>query len=412
MHTPVSSLFAAACLAALVWPAGEAAAQADPAPNDAAVASVQGPAQPNGLSPPTPEDAPRKREGFLDKFYDDEDGKLDFSEFLARGGFIPVPIIISEPAVDGGFGLAAMFLKADPNDPRNVTRRGAAALKTGNGSYGFGFFQAGEALDRRLTYRFGVGRGKVNLTAFPRFAPGGIEYSNSYKYGVIGTARWHVAGDRLSIGPIIDFRKFDSQLVLAGAPPEYAADFGRTLKTGAIGLGVHYDSRDNRLSPTSGLDAFVDAKFNLDELGSDREFETYEFHAYAFHRLSPQWRLAAKAELDTIRGRYPSVFAPYVEQRGIEAVHYQGENVLSTEAELTWQVSRRWSLLAFAGYGTADGGDSRIFADSGAIVSGGAGFRYLIARKLGLQVGIDAAVGPQGEVVYLQFGHAWALGMD
>jgi hypothetical protein len=355
--------------------------------------------------------APEEKQGFFRRFFDEEDGQLDFSNFLAKGGFIPIPIIISEPAVDGGFGLAAAFLSADPNDPRNVTRRIAAAFKTGNGSYGYGYFQSGQAFERRVIYKFGAGRGKVNLTAYPGFAPDGIEYTNSYKYGVIGTARWRF-GEHLSAGPIIDFRKFDSQLDIAGVPPEYAQDFGRTLKTGAVGLGLHFDSRDNTTTPTSGVNAFIDSKFNRDALGIDRNFEIYDADLYLFHKLSPAWRLGAKVEVDAARGRYPSVFAPYVDQRGVDAVRYQGDTVLSTEAELTWQFDRRWSLLAFAGYGRANAGDSRVFADSGAVVSGGAGFRYRLARKLGMDAGVDFAVGPEGTVFYLQFGHAWSLGMD
>lgn len=46
------------------------------------------------------------------------------------------------------------------------------------------------------------------------------------------------------------------------------------------------------------------------------------------------------------------------------------------------------------------------------IVGGGGGFRYRIARKLGLDAGVDVAVGPGGAVFYLQFGHAWGMGMD
>jgi hypothetical protein len=391
---------AALWLLALACPSG-ALAQEEVAVDD----EVQG-APEQTTSPPL-----EHKGGFFRRFFDEEDGKLDFSNFLARGGFIPIPIIISEPAVDGGFGLAAAFLSADPDNPRNVTRRIAAAFKTGNGSYGYGYFQSGQALDERLIYKFGIARGKVNLTAYPGFAPEGIEYTNSYKYGVIGNARWRF-GEHFSAGPIIDFRKFDSQLEIAGVPPEYADDFGRTLTTGAIGLGLHYDGRDNTMSPTSGVNAFLDAKFNLDELGSHRNFEIYDADLYLFQRLSPEWRLAVKAEVDAARGSYPSVFAPYIDQRGIEAVRYQGETVLSSEAEVTWQVSRRWSLLAFGGLGLTDSGDSRVFDNSGAIVSGGAGFRYRIARKLGLDAGVDVAVGPGGTVVYLQFAHAWALGMD
>ena len=41
--------------------------------------------------------------------------------------------------------------------------------------------------------------------------------------------------------------------------------------------------------------------------------------------------------------------------------------------------------------------------------SGGGGFRYLIARQLGFQTGIDVARGPEEWAFYLQFGSAWVL---
>ena len=103
------------CALTLAWPGNASAQQAAesgaPAPDD--------PAQVPSEQAPTPDED----EGFFGRFFDDEDGKLDFSQVLARGGFIPIPIIISEPAVDGGFGLAAAFISANPDDPRNVTRR-------------------------------------------------------------------------------------------------------------------------------------------------------------------------------------------------------------------------------------------------------------------------------------------------
>src|SRR4051812_17634781 len=98
---------AALGLLAVSCPSGGASAQDE-------TETTQGP--PEVATAPPPEQKP----GFFRQFFDEEDGKLDFSNFLARGGFIPIPIIISEPAVDGGFGIAAAFLSADPNDPRNV----------------------------------------------------------------------------------------------------------------------------------------------------------------------------------------------------------------------------------------------------------------------------------------------------
>jgi hypothetical protein len=40
--------------------------------------------------------------------------------------------------------------------------------------------------------------------------------------------------------------------------------------------------------------------------------------------------------------------------------------------------------------------------------SAGFGFRYLLARKLGLQSGVDLGFGPSGQkAVYIQVGSAW-----
>jgi hypothetical protein len=40
-------------------------------------------------------------------------------------------------------------------------------------------------------------------------------------------------------------------------------------------------------------------------------------------------------------------------------------------------------------------------------VSGGVGFRYRIARKFGLDLGLDIAVSETDEAIYIQFGSAW-----
>ncbi len=46
-----------------------------------------------------------------------------------------------------------------------------------------------------------------------------------------------------------------------------------------------------------------------------------------------------------------------------------------------------------------DGGDN--------VWNAGGGFRYLVARQLGLQMGIDAGVSPDDWGIYIIFGSAW-----
>lgn len=46
------------------------------------------------------------------RFRDPQDGQFDVSSFLEKPrGFLPVPIVITEPAVGYGGGLAGMFLR-------------------------------------------------------------------------------------------------------------------------------------------------------------------------------------------------------------------------------------------------------------------------------------------------------------
>jgi hypothetical protein len=375
-------------------------AAAQDAPPEAPDAQAEPPAEP-----------PHK--GFFARLKDEEDGKFDFSNVLAKGGFLPVPIIITEPAVDGGFGLAAAFLRKNPDNPRQITKTAVAAFKTGNGSYGYGAFRAGYLFGGRLDYKIGVARGKITLTTYPGFAPNGIEYTNHYDYGVLGSAMWHFKDARFSAGPLFDFRKLRSELDLGeNVPDKFAGDFSRTLHTGALGFGFHFDDRDNPLTPTRGTNAYAQAKFNRGAFGSDRDYTLYAIESYSFDKLAPKWRIGQKLEMKAIRGDFPAYFAPSIDLRGVQSGRYQGMNMASSEAELTWQLSPRWSLLGFGGVGITDGGDRRVYKDSGAIFAGGAGFRYRIARKLGLDAGLDFAYGPQGFVFYIQFGHAWSFGMD
>jgi len=81
--------------------------------------------------------------------------------------------------------------------------------------------------------------------------------------------------------------------------------------------------------------------------------------------------------------------------------------VAQVEAELRWQFWKRFSLVGFVGGGAAWNNFER-FDNSQTLVTGGAGFRYEIARKYGLHMGLDVAFGPDSSAIYVQFGSAWA----
>ena len=56
---------------------------------------------------------------FFDQFVDPKDGNLDMSQWLAgRTGFLPIPILISDPAVGYGGGLAVAFFHESKDEPQ------------------------------------------------------------------------------------------------------------------------------------------------------------------------------------------------------------------------------------------------------------------------------------------------------
>jgi hypothetical protein len=97
---------------------------------------------------------------------------------------------------------------------------------------------------------------------------------------------------------------------------------------------------------------------------------------------------------------------PFVDLEGIAAMRYQGPTAATVEIRGGVDVTPRWSVLGFAGAGrAADGLSDLSSADTHSAY--GAGFRYLMARRLGMRVGIDVAKGPEETYWYLIVGSAW-----
>jgi len=92
--------------------------------------------------------------------------------------------------------------------------------------------------------------------------------------------------------------------------------------------------------------------------------------------------------------------------RGVPALRYQGEHAASAELELRWQFHPRWSAVGFGGGGLAWTNLESFDREQDAFAEG-VGFRYLVARKFGLHMGLDVARGPEEGAIYVQFGNAW-----
>jgi hemolysin activation/secretion protein len=141
-------------------------------------------------------------------------------------------------------------------------------------------------------------------------------------------------------------------------------------------------------------------------IGSDATYQTYRANAFGYAPLAKHFVVGGRVDMRAARGDVPFYQLPFIELRGIPAARYQDENAGVIEAEVRWNVTPRWALIGFLGAARA-WGSRESFSNAGTVTAKGAGFRYLIARRLGLYVGVDVARGPEETAFYIQAGSAW-----
>lgn len=339
---------------------------------------------------------------FRKNFIDPEDNALDVSEWLSKGGFLPVPLVITEPAVQNGLGLALGFIgKSDPGSkiPPNFT--GLAAIATGNKSEVYAAFHDGTYFDGRFRLSGVATQADVNLDFFAG-SSGGLAYNIDGFVGAatatyqLGNSNWYAGGT---------WRYLDGKVQFQG--PSGGSVFPPRIDATLSGLGavLDYYSLDNTFTPTRGTTARLSATRFDESLGSDYNYTQGLASAFTYFSPTERLTLGGKFVAKTVNGNAPFFALPAISLRGIPALRYQGDSTISTEVEATYQIAKRWRLAGFAGVGWAD--DKSIFADRSAKAAFGAGVRYRIADRLGIDLGLDVAQGPEETVVYLQFGRAW-----
>lgn len=348
-------------------------------------------------------------------FIDPEDGHLDASEFLSKGGFIPVPIIITEPAVKGGAGFLGQFIR--PSDTPGIVpdRTMAGGAVTGNGSWGGGIMQQGTLREGRLVYRAGLGAADMTLPFFPFGGSTSIDYGNKAKFA-FGNLRYQFGDTPFSAGPRLIYRTSEVSLKtsgpLAGQVGNLLDRLGEEETYSGLGLSLNYDTRNNPLTPTRGINAMLQYDVYDGAWGSDRDFSVAGMAFHGFTGIGKAWTLGGKIYLEGMSSDGPFFMSPGIDLRGVQYGRYQGDAALSVETELRRQFSPRWAGVLFGGYGETFVEDSRLLQAEDGIWTFGAGIRYQIARRYGIDVGLDVARGPEETVVYFQFAHAWMRTMD
>lgn len=346
-------------------------------------------------------------------FRDPQDGAVDLSGWLAtRTGVLPVPLIITEPAVGFGGGVAlvsfrggglAGAMKAPPGPsgkpvPPDIAVLGGGVTENGTWAAAVGYI--GHFKEDRWRYKGAVARVSPNLDYYG-------SNDRAYQFNIDGWAIYQELGRRvgktdLFAGLQLAWLDTTVRFDLSELPPEIPRPEVDATESG-LGAFLEYDTRDNSLTPSSGVNVRASAVFLGSWLGGDHDFERYTGKARFWWDPHPRLVLWARLQAQGVSGDPPFWAIPFIYLRGVPAMRYQGESAFSVDVEARWNVRKRWWLVTFAGAGwTEDVPGLRKEGES--VNAGGLGFRYLIARALGLQAGLDVAKGPEEYAVYVVVG--------
>jgi hypothetical protein len=367
-------------------------------------------AGPTAAAEPTAEDeAPETAEArsFWDRFRDPTDGAFDVTEYLSRGGFIPFPIIITEPAVGVGGGLALGFIHDQGvEDPWAERPEGAKqsppsmsaafGVATSNGTWLVGGAHFGVWKEDTIRYTGALIGGDINLDFFVRDQKFGYSLDSVVLYQDV---RFRISDTPLFLGA--NYRISDSTISFRDTPPPPQIPPTQELVEAGLGAVAYWDSRDNFFTPNRGQEATLQFVDWGRAWGGDSDYESINAWVKSFHPVGAGHVFGFRVSADRSDGEVPFYALPYVKLRGVPILRYQGEVAASTELELRYRVTPRWRLLGFGGVGAA--WDDRL-GDTGDLWAGGVGFRYLASRPLGMQIGIDVARGPEDTAVYLAVG--------
>jgi len=344
--------------------------------------------------------------------FDEKDDMFDLSEYLSTAnGFLPIPAIITEPAVGYGAGVGLVYLHDNFTGKKTKSGRivpasmsGVVGMGTQNGTKFGGAFHIGYWLDdqiRTITFAglmdINIDVYRLNGKALSSNLKGGIGYQ-AFKFRMFDT--------NLFLGTAYLYNSVDSIL-------KDSVDIKANHKTASVEFLMEYDARNNTLSPTSGYFLNLRSSFFSKSVGGDYDFQRYMANGFFYLPLNDKVNLNVKLNAESITGKdTPFYLYPFVYLRGMPVMKVQGEHIAVSEAELSWNFTKRWDALIFGGIGKAFGtnqfkkGDVA-FNNAQNHFTKGIGFRYLLARKYGLKMGIDIASSQYDDALYIQFGTAW-----
>jgi len=344
-------------------------------------------------------------------FRDSLDNALDIGDWLiTKKGVLLMPTLITEPAVDYGIAMAALFFHSSYSEKKGPPSiSGVMGGATLNGTWAAGIFHAGYWKNDRIRYMGAVAKTNAN-----------IGFYGSGNLGLLDLEEINMNMDAWILAQQIKFRLGETDFFAGGrylllntdntfeVPidiPEFSGiEQSSTLSEAT--LKFEFDSRNNVFTPTSGVFLGLAGTYSDTWMGGDDLYGRIGVTLIGYLPAGRKFFTGIRYESNYTLGNVPFYARPIVVLRGAPMMKYQNNHTTLLETEVTWNIYKRWFISGFTGLGNAFENFEN-FSEGKSVTTFGTGFRYLVARKLGTSMGMDFGFSQDDFAFYIVFGTAW-----
>lgn len=321
---------------------------------------------------------------------------------------VVAPIPISNPTVGTGLALVVMpFYHLGEGSPLSNTA--VAAGYTSSGSWGAAVSQStrlrGDQLrvDGLLAYIeahyrfFGIGSSAGESGVSVPIVQKGWAFAPELLFHV---------GARTFVGLRYRGVRVETSVEDSGTfPPRIAVVLPDSVTVNSSGFGpkVSLDTRDNDMSPASGVLVDLRTNFADESFGSDFNYQVYELSGN-YYRRAGRGVLGLRGYVCQASDRTPlfdlCLFGSGSDLRGYEAGRYRDKAMIAAQAEYRFPLAGRFGAVVFGGWGKVAPSFGEMDEQLD-LPSLGFGVRWLAAQQARVNLSVDVARGRDTTSVYV-----------
>jgi Omp85 superfamily domain len=334
-----------------------------------------------------------------------------------RGEFAIAPIPLVNPTIGNGGGLGVVYAVPIGNGSEETPSIfGIGGFVTERGSWGAAFGAKLHLQDDRYRITVGAGGGRFNYNFFGIGSAAGsngvsIPLSQLSKALLIEPKirffdvwyvgpRYHVISNKVSLN--------SSHLDPADLPVPLPSDLN--LRTAAFGGRLQRDSSDSPFYPRTGSILDVLGDLYGPAVGGKLTYQnlTVSYDKYFHPRAKDVFAIHGSTCLVTNEAPFYDlcILGLSSDLRGYQIGQFRDNRMLVGQAEYRRELFWRLGAVAFAGAGAVAhtwGG----FGDTDAEPGGGAGLRFVLAKRNHINLRADYAWGNNSKAAYISLGEAF-----